>query len=540
MADTVRITIPVACNLSGKRVGGVNLDDESVGFQGQYSPFMNNMIVESGRVRKRQGYKRIGTGAAMSGIGCALINYSDAVGEHHFIAITTTKAYQYNKSTSVWDDITDISEDWTGDADDRFAHAVVTDANMFTNNEGTALCVVNNVNDVKYFEGDASDKFTTLVHTFPAFSTCREIVEFWGHLMFLGFTDTAARVRSLGFAGLLDVDDWTGAASGITTLTDTQGRILRAEKLGYDLFIYSGRSISRAQYAGSSLIFAIPVVVQDCGILSDRSLCSNSLAHFFLSTDQKVYTISQSGDLTDIGKRVDTALFTDTVTALRNRIATGFDVGRRKVMFFIPTEGESYSKVAYVVSTDMDGMPWERYTMGHDVRDMTTMIQIGEGVYCDDPDWADLYCDKLPGYCDDNYGKDEQDLACFISSDGYVFALSESFGYDDTKQIDCEYQTEDVVFADEEDYVRALWFSFTAYSALGDSDVYVQYSTNGGKTWASLEGSPVTITEDWKTYRLPLDVTTRRIRFRLSQTGFGDLQLRSNFRIEVVPLTSRD
>lgn len=544
MAEAVTISIPVAYNVSGSRVGGLDLDSEPTGFNGQFSPYMKNMVVERTRVRKRQGYSRLGTGDAMSGIGSSLCLYIDALGINHLLAFTTTKAYHYNATTDAWDNVTDqdTGEDvnWSGDADDVFCFDIVTDATAFANNGGSALCVVNNVDDVKYFEGNTADIFDILVHAFPSFASCEDVAEFWNHFFLFAYTDTAARVRSLAAAGFANVDDWTSATSFATTLTDTKGSILRAKKLGLDLMIYSERTISKATYTGGSTLFVIPPVYQDVGLLSQAALCELSFAHFLLATDRNVYMLPLGGSLTNIGLRVARRLFSDIDDNKKNRIAAGYNNQNKKIMFAVPTVGTTYANKVYSFGVDLEGYPWEYHEFAHDIRAVATLRRTQESLYCDDTEITTTYCDETTMFCDDLFGQAGADIPCFISSNGKVYKLDELTGYDDGSNIDCEYQCEDIVFNEEEDFFRSLWITFVAKSQFASVSVEVSYSTDGGETWTTLADSSVTLNQQWTTHRLPLDVTARRIRFRISQNGFGDLQLRSSIRVKAVPSTSRD
>jgi len=544
MAAIQRITLPVAYNIRGQRAGGLNLDDESTTFKGNYSPYMKNMMVESTKVRKRQGYSRLGTGDAMSGIGSRLVSYIDNTGTMHLLAFTTTNAYLYNSTSDAWDIVTPghatTPVPWTGDADDRFSSGIVTDATAFSNNGGSALCVVNNVDAVKYFEGNTSDEFATLSHGFPSFSSCLDIAEFRNHLFLIGYTDTATRCRSLAVAGTGDIDDWSSATSFATTLTDSVGKIVRSLKLGTDLVIYSDRSISRCGYIGGATIFSIPTIIQEAGLLASGALVGITRAHFFLGTDQRVYSFDQSGGMMRIGQTVENRIFADISMEKKTRISSGYDVGRKKVLFFIPTSGDDYPSKGYVINLGLDGMPWEYYEFAHTVRDIAVLRRTKGSAYCDDTEWKDLYCDAVTSYCDDKYGDENYDMACFITDDGYVYKMDEVSGYDNSSDINCEYQTEDIVITDEEEHGRFIWFSFTALSQFEGTDVFVYYSTDGGESFTQLTDSPVSLEQEWTTHRLPLDVVSRKIRFKLVQNGYGDLQLRSNFRIEVSVITPRD
>ncbi len=536
MADEQTISIPVAYN-TGSRPGGVNFDDEPVGFNGFFSPYMKNMVVESTRVRKRQGYSSFGTGAR-AGIGMALINYTDAEGGIHLLLITTTKKYKYNASTGVWDDITGTA--LTGDADDRISATIATDTTAFLNNSGSALVISNGVDDIQEYEGQAADTFAVLAHTFPSFGDCNVIVEFWNHFFILNYTDSSKRVRSLGWAGLADIDDWTSATSAVTTLTDSVGDIINARKLSHDLVIYSDRSISLCRYVGGVSTFVIPTVIYETGLLAFDGLCSLVKSHYFLGTNQQIYVLQNGSALRKIGQRVEEQLFAEFDMSAKARAVTGYSIDKRKVLFFIPQAGSDYAKNAYVVNTELPGQPWEYYQFAHGVRSIATLRRVSAGAYCDDAEWSVRYCDEVTSYCDDTYGQADADMTCFLSDDGTVYKLDEASGYDDSSDINAEYHTEDFVVGDEEPFGRFTWFSFTAYSQFASVSCNVYYSTDDGSNWTELADSAVTLQQAWTTHRLPLDVVSRRIRFKLVQNGYGDLQLRSFFRVRVVPQPERD
>ena len=87
-------------------IWGVNRRDEPVHLDPKYSPYMKNMVVETTMVRKRLGYTLLGTNLPLVGIGMELIRYIDARGTAHHIALTSTRAYEYDADTDEWDEIT--------------------------------------------------------------------------------------------------------------------------------------------------------------------------------------------------------------------------------------------------------------------------------------------------------------------------------------------------------------------------------------------------------------------------------------------------
>jgi hypothetical protein len=70
--------------------------------------------------------------------------------------------------------------------------------------------------------------------------------------------------------------------------------------------------------------------------------------------------------------------------------------------------------------------------------------------------------------------------------------------------------------------------------------VTVQYAVDqdiDNNIWTTLTDSPITLTQAWTEYRLPLDVVGRRISFRLVQNdGSKDLQIRMS-RISAMALS---
>ena len=85
--DLITIPIPIAR-------GGINKDIEPTSLEGVYTPYMLNMIIEPRRIRKRLGYAKLGTNLPLTGSGIKLLEYIDARGVIHTLAITTTHAYE--------------------------------------------------------------------------------------------------------------------------------------------------------------------------------------------------------------------------------------------------------------------------------------------------------------------------------------------------------------------------------------------------------------------------------------------------------------
>jgi hypothetical protein len=564
------INLPIACNRGVDSPGGVNLRDDSVGFAGRFSPYVKNMVVEPTRIRKRLGYTKVGANLPLAGAGTGLFEYIDNIGTKHFIATTTLACYEYDASSNLWLEISPDSA-LTGDVDDVFRGGVVTDVGLFTGNGGSALVLTNNIDDLIAYEGHSGSKFETLIHSYTSFASCIDLQEFWNHLVLLGVTDSTYHARQLDWADFADADDWSGGTSGSTVLTDSVGALMRAVKLGPYMVLYSERSISLCQYGNVDVVFVVPTLVYGTGLLCRDAVWGDANSHRFVGSDLKLWRYDGGSLLTRIGDVVDTELFRRLNYSVKQRVRCGYDPARQKFIVAFPRASESYAKALFVQSVGLPGEPWEYHEFADDVVAIASLEAIVEA-YCDaftygvtvllgvdglqvlgadgnpiviagsstgetNP-WANLYCDEVAAYCDDPLGQTGVPTCCFATSDGYVYKLDESTGYDDDAEIECEYQTEDVTVDMEHSFGRWQWFSFTARSVLGGT-VDVSYSTDCGETWVALVDSPVTLSASWTTHRLPLSVASERVRFKLWQHSSKDLQLRGVFRVQVEPGVAR-
>jgi len=529
-SSAVYVNLPIATD-------GLNTEIEPTTVNVAYSPFMKNFIVEPWGIRKRMGYTQLGSNLPLSGTGGALISYTDARGTTHLIALTTTKAYHYNSSSDEWDDITPAAGNFTGDVDNIWAFCVAHDTSEFSNNGGTALIITNNVDDLQYFEGHSDDKFKVLSHGYPSFSHCKEVAEFWNHLFLINYNNGANNVRSLAFASAGDVDNFSDGTSGGATLTDSVGELLRPAKLGQDMILYSAESIAVARYYGQPVIFEFPSVIYKTSIIGQRALVALDNVHYFLGKNQEIYAYAGGTYLTSIGLEVNGYLFDMLDSTKTARIVAGRDVSKRCVYFAIPRSGEDYPKAVFAYNYYRKH--WEYHEFADSVRALAVFSNQYTW-YCDDARWADEYCDEQSFYCDASSGQSGYSLACFITDDGYVMQLDDTGGQDDDANIACEYQSLDATVDKEEHFGRWEWVSFVAKADISNSTVQVFYSTDGGETWTELSDSPVSLSSDWTTYRLPLDVVSRRIRFKLYQYSDKDIKLRSAIRCKVVLLTERD
>ncbi len=402
--------------------------------------------------------------------------------------------------------------------------------------------------DIYFYEGgDSSNTFelsTTLAgitdagFDFTSFGNVDEIIEFWNHLFYLNWTTSKKSVRGLAYADFGDMGDWVGGTSGSTILTDSIGKILRARKLGSDLIIYSEKSITTGRYLGANILFAFPTLIYETGLLAPKAIWDLANLHCFLGTDRKVYGYSGGRQLIDIGAAIEDALFDELDGSKKSKIVCGNDTVSHKLYFFIPLAGDTYAKTYYAWNYKNPLKPWEYGRFTHDVRDFG-IFDTERDWYCDDDDIRNLYCDEEDFYCDSTYSQAGNAISIFISSTGYVYQLDEKSTHAGTN-IKAIYDTEQV--SPDKEFSLNRWHEviFRAKSDIADSTLYVSYSLIDSHMawswteviWTQCDNSPVSLTSNWQTFRLPIDVLSRKIKIRFSEPTNKDFKLRNSIQLE--------
>lgn len=527
---------------------GIDRDSERIFLSKSLSPFMKNMVVENTKVRKFLGYEFIGEASLpLTGNGMEIINYTDARGNKHMIGLTTTDVYLYNASNDTWDKITPndgggtpVYTQFTGDDDDRWSHDVFTDGVEFALNGGDALLISNGTDDgVFFFEGYSGDYFRPFVSGIASFSNVKEISSFWNYFFMFNYSLGNQVVRSWKRSAVGDMDDFSGAGSAFGTLTDSIGEIVRTKKLGYDIIIYSDNSITTGVKSGGVTTFEFPTLVYETGLFAPKAIWDFVNIHYFIGTDQKFYGYSGGQILNEIGLGIELAFFQELKMSLKDRITFGIDPNNHKLYCWYPDSSSDFGKKYYAYNYRAPVKSWEFGEFGHNVRDFS-LFSNEIDLFADSNSLAGIFADESALFCDDSSSQAGYPLPVFIDSDGNTYKVTEALGTFAGDQIDCEYQTLDFSVNLEQFETRFAWVSFNLMSMFAGDFVAVQFATDqdiDNEVWTTLTDSPITLTQSWTEYRLPLDVVARRISFRLVQDdGSKDLQIRMA-RISAMPLS---
>ena len=392
------------------------------------------------------------------------------------------------------------------------------------------MILSNNIDSIYYFEGVTRGRMVLLdVSDFANFAYTKEIEEFWNHFFALNYNDGNNNIRSLALTDLGDIDDWTTGTSNSTTLTDTRGEILRAKKLGADMILYSDKTITTCRYLGGTILFVFPTLVYETGLFSEKAIWDSVNAHYFIGTDQKIYAYAGGQQLIPIGIQIEDTMFAAIDVSKKNRITVGLDPPKHKLYFFFPVSSTTYAKKAYAHNYKQNPKTWEYHEFNDTVRDFSVFSNTLDW-YADGTELAGTYADDESFYADSSFTQSCNPNAVILSHDGYIFKLDERSGKDNASNIPCTYETMDITADGEENSFRTIWFSFNAMSTLATATVDIYYSIDSGDNWTLIE-SGYSISDAssnvWKQHRLPIDVSTRIIRFKLYQNSSKDLQLRA-------------
>jgi len=528
--ETVTLPIPI---------GGLNTRDEPTLMNRGQTPELFNIELDSTQVKKRGGYSQMG--GTLSGIGMDLIQYVDGQGVVHLIALTTTNAYVYDASAGTWDKITPqdaVPADvpFTGIAKDYWSWTVAHNPSDFTANGGTALIISNGVDKPQYYEGDTGDKFTELTVSteLAGFAYANTVNNFWNHLFLINYSANPGGtdyVRSVAFH---DVSTASYSTLGITevNLTDTKGQLRRAIKLGFDMILYSDLSITICRRLGGISLFTFPTVIYSSGLYGPKTIYDDVNRHFFMGTDQKIYSYTGGTQLQPIGDLVEYTLFRGMDVSQREYIAVGNDQVKHKIYFFYPTIDTTYSKKYIAYNYDLQPVSWEQGQFANSVASFSIFSNESTWAY-DGPEVAGkAFTDEAVttmAFVDGNVISGFPQTV-FLSREGKVYRFTDGSSSDAGSNIEAWYTTPDLIPEEFRTDKEARWagFNISAKTKIEGSTITVSYSTNGTDeypTWTEMD--TITLTKAWTQYRIPVDVKAKKIRFKVYQNSTGDFQVRS-------------
>ncbi len=398
----------------------------------------------------------------------------------------------------------------------RIRVAPAVDTAMFTgaNVNGRAIVLTNNVDDLLAYS-EAAERFATLVHTFSGFQNCVELVEFYNYFMLCNYTTATKFRQSIEHSGAGDLDDHTSVSSGSYYLSDAVGRLLKVFKVGDELVLFFDKTTMIGNYYGAATKFTFRLLLPDIGLLGIDAACQVGNSIVFVGSDRNVYLYKPDAGFQDIGGQIADDLCDLLTGEAAYDLLLFYDQEARRVYVGVRDASETKYK-AYVLNLSGAEPSWEYVEIAEEVQSFVSTRDPED--YFEKADLLGIFVARAKVYR----------LYNPLTVGGFTEGASDT-------DISCEYQTEDISINDELEYARFQEFIFTAKSSLANSSVTVEYSIDNGTNWSAVDEALIYLENDeWKTYLCHLDVVSRVIRFRFTNTA-KDLQIKNDMFIRFIP-----
>lgn len=241
----------------------------------QAFPILEDAYVWRGNVRKREGFKLLGTlpTTPVQGLRTYIV---PSTGDEKLIGFSTTKAYQWNDSTKVFDNVSFFQTSgaaisWTGSTDDFF----------WSCNYANAMWSTNNVDFLRFYNGSTTQGWNNqkpVVNGTNRLDKCLIVLPYKGRLVLLNTQEGGiafrqrARWSQIGtpyvnaFGGdpavvapspfSIDDNAWRDDIPGKGGFidADTSERIVSAEIVKDTLIVFFQRSTWRLRYTGNEIL----------------------------------------------------------------------------------------------------------------------------------------------------------------------------------------------------------------------------------------------------------------------------------------------
>lgn len=301
------------------------------------SPDLQNVVVLKGILQKRKGYQTIG--GDLTDPVIALVEFETADAVKILIAITTKKEYKYDAAGDAWTNITyqetATDVDRTGDEEDTIDWSVLIGTD--DDDEAAKWFVFTNGKDKPRYWDGTMDKFGLYEPDIPSFVTCRAIAQFYGHVVLANVTTTDQARQAVIWSDTGKLLDFTGENSGLQTVTEASGDLLRLIPLGDRLVIYADNSISMIAYVGGSIIYSFETSLQETRLVSPRCVVNIGPFHVFMSQED-IVLFDGSRLTTPIGQKIYREYREILSVEHRERSFAFHDSAKRTIWFAVPID----------------------------------------------------------------------------------------------------------------------------------------------------------------------------------------------------------
>ena len=489
-------------------LGGVNTSLDPVFLMDRESSKIENVRLHKGLVKKGRGSQLFGTAANTSlPLDGAVVDISSFImysGDANRVISTENYSYRYSSSNGGTYTKLNANNAWTGGLSNRF-----TTISTFTANGNDAFVITNGVDSIFTWDGGLASDFTALGGW--ANITCKALTSFASRLV-AGYTTESniANPRRVRWSTAGNIANTNGTGSGFVDLVETADNVVKLVVLQNRLFVFKETSLWELVHVGGSTVFQPSVLMKGVGCAAPGGVVETGDAVVFYS-DHDIYMFD-GGSLTSIGNNVREGLFNRELREVNedyiSRTCSLYNKSMKKVIFSLPGRDES--------------IPTKQYTydlaLGEWVARTKEVTAYGEFRAATSVSWDDLVGDwaNLVGIWSDLSGSADPSSLLEAEPGARLLLMGDSNGYVyiDTGKI----YSNDYMCYDSKDFVLGYshrWIElFVEY--LGDPS-NVSFSLDSGNSWSP--AGNLSTANNWSTFRLPLNVSGSKIRFRFESSS---------------------
>lgn len=421
------------------------------------------------------------------------------------------------------DDIRSVLK-FTGTADNLFSTAVMNDA----------LLITNGIDQPKKYLGTPANGEATLATNLVsgAITTSEVVVAAKDHVVLFNNTENGADApQRSSWSNIGQLEDYTGGTAGYQDLVDDESWIISVEQLSENTWaVYKEKSIVLMEWVGGQTPFRFTTMVKGQTISGKASVANIEGTHYIFGT-QAVYTYAGGSDVGQLDTTIKRALYGSLDFTYINRAFFVYIPEDDELQLFVPTTTQ-YPDVAYCF--DIRLKIWYKKDR--------TMTGTGTWISASSLTIGDL----VGTIGDQNFtfgstiAKSNTPIYLVGDSNGQVFKLDKTTLNNNGSAITNEFQTPDFLYpstdvskdkqgdilevlasASQKDGQFRFFRAKQVYLEAKGQSVTVEYSIDGGATWAPCQGdssNTLTLTSSYIIYQLDFDVVCRKIRFRFRNT----------------------
>lgn len=491
-----------------------------------------NVFSEDGLIKKRYGYKTMGSNLPLDGAVLGIDQFYKFDGNSWLLAMTENEIYKWLPNLGTWNTISDAlgayginaygANAYGANAGDAFSGA---DTDFFsydyirkTTETDPWWIMTNGVDPIKKFTGNGA--ISDLISDFPTGVTsllAKHVIEFKDHLLLLDVVENGDRYpQRVRWSDTADPEDFINGNASYQDLTGADWITGAIKFKGDYIVIVKERSVWVGYPTGTTDIFQFDQKMAGTGSPAEKTIESLGDEIIFLGWDD-VYVFNGI-DYEAIGTPIQRQLF---ATLNPQQIGRCFGVvieEQKEYWLFVPSTDKShiggsgsstYPDIAWCFNYNLN--TWTR----HSFSDFITMY----GYYELE---STMTIDDLVGTIDEQTWRfDDRTILqafptnLFGDSSGNIYEYSRSVNNDDGTTIDSWFSTKDFNLTQLMQRWRGLRMD-VYYTGRWD----VEYSIDKGKTWVTIATLSLNDNlEDMQSIYFRLDCTMARFRLRNNYDG---------------------